>query len=127
MVFTTPSLVTCAQKYEAGKSSSSDDEDQGDNKADDGAESAGVTTDALMTDAAATPEPGTTPEPEPVDEKTDALAALLAAGEMCVVVGHDTIGLYTHKVRQAWLRTSNQGSAPVLSYKFSVVLILSVL
>jgi hypothetical protein len=42
--------------------------------ADDGAESAGMNTDA----AGATPEPGTTPEP---DDKGDALAALLAAGE----------------------------------------------
>jgi hypothetical protein len=41
---------------------------------DDGAESAGMNTDA----AGATPEPGTTPEP---DDKGDALAALLAAGE----------------------------------------------
>lgn len=40
---------------------------------DDGAESAGMNTDA----AGATPEPGTTPEP---DDKGDALAALLAAG-----------------------------------------------
>jgi hypothetical protein len=43
-------------------------------KGDDGAESAGMNTDA----AGATPEPGTTPEP---DDKGDALAALLAAGE----------------------------------------------
>jgi hypothetical protein len=47
---------------------------------DDGAESGGVTgTDATMTDAAQTPEPGTTPEP---DDKGDALAALLAAGAL---------------------------------------------
>lgn len=43
----------------------------------DGAESAGMNTDA----AGATPEPGTTPEPDGAgDDKGDALAALLAAG-----------------------------------------------
>lgn len=67
----------------ADKASTSDDEnDEKTGKVDDGAESAGVTgTDAAMTDAGQTPEPGTTPEPEEKDNKGDALAALLAAGE----------------------------------------------
>jgi hypothetical protein len=45
-------------------------------KGDDGAESAGLTTEPGVT-----PEPGTTPEPDGAgDDKGDALAALLAAG-----------------------------------------------
>eukprot|EP00775_Hariotina_reticulata_P006274 gene6274-6513_t len=57
------------------------EEDKG-GKGEDGAESGGATgTDAQMTDAGVTPEPGTTPEPEDKrDDKGDALAALLAAG-----------------------------------------------
>jgi hypothetical protein len=56
---------------------------------DDGAESGGVTgTDATMTDAGQTPEPGTTPEP---DDKGDALAALLAAGGLG---GSARVGVY---------------------------------
>ncbi|WIA19087.1 hypothetical protein OEZ85_003737 [Tetradesmus obliquus] len=67
-----------AEEHAGKASSSSDQEDEKARGKDDGAESGGVTgTDATMTDAAQTPEPGTTPEP---DDKGDALAALLAAG-----------------------------------------------
>eukprot|EP00879_Flechtneria_rotunda_P010154 GHRR01010615.1.p1 GENE.GHRR01010615.1~~GHRR01010615.1.p1 ORF type:complete len:776 (+),score=281.26 GHRR01010615.1:210-2537(+) len=71
---------------EHGDRDSSDDEQDEDRKrgikTEDGAESqgAGTGTDAAMTDAGQTPEPGTTPEPEDKDDKGDALAALLAAG-----------------------------------------------
>lgn len=73
-------VMTCCAAEKASTSDEEGDEKPG-SKAEDGADSAGVTgTDAAMTDAGQTPEPGTTPEPEDKDDKGDALAALLAAG-----------------------------------------------
>jgi hypothetical protein len=74
--------------HEAPESSSEEAAPAGRKKEDDGVDSAaGGGTDAVMTDAGVTPEPGTTPEPD-----GDGLEALLAAG-MCVFGGGNSLKL----------------------------------